>query len=228
MGGVQQAEELAHRSRGACFAGQPSARTRWRCALTVPRAAQILRGTGPGTPSEAAKAEVLRAQKARLRYRGAEDTPPAEAPVHTPRRPAPRPPPAAPEEICMDSGHTFGPNGCELCRRVREGALNGTLDLSAGPLPKQAFGCPSAATPRGLTRSPEPTTGGYSSPIRWGGQLRGSSELPVTHTGTGTYLEAVPPSPSPVKPPAFKEAADIRGGYVSPLRVPRFDHQSPR
>jgi hypothetical protein len=198
-----------------------------------PTALQVAEGrSGPPRVEEAAKAEVLRAQKARLngRVRSRAKTPEPE-PELPPPAPEPRTPRSKPV-LCVQGGvHTHGPDGCALCNSVREAALAGTLVIPQGSGGQSSPGSMlsnGAPTPAQLGYRTQPqmvdpqvpqlvdpsVALGYQSPLRRGDALLKGHSIP-------SLLSPVAAVNSSLAGRYSRSNLDGGGGpgYVSPLRA---------
>ncbi len=145
-----------------------------------------------GTPrvEDAAKAEILRAQKARLKGYTTAPTHVEEPPEPMPQDPTPEPVPPRrkPVLLCVQGGiHTHGPDGCALCNSVREAALNGTLVVqpsSESPGKRLSNGSPTPAQLGYHEVDPQVPqlvnplfAQSYQSPLRRGESLRSAQSI---------------------------------------------------
>ena len=181
-----------------------------------------------GTPrvEDAAKAEILRAQKARLRGRTVPQD--AEEPPE-PVLPPPEPKPAVPVRkpvLCVQGGaHTHGPDGCALCNSVREAALNGTLVVPENhPSPGKwlSDGSPTPAQlgykyldPKVPQLVHPSFAQAYQSPLRRGESLRSGRSTPSLRSPPAGRSGGLFGSPALV--PSSPDGGEAQG-YVSPLR----------
>ena len=195
-----------------------------------PSALQSTTGSS-GTPrvEDAAKAEILRAQKARLRGRtGSQDAEEPPEQVLTP--PPPEPKPAAPQRkpvLCVQGGvHTHGPDGCALCNSVREAALTGTLVLPEDrPSPGKwlSDGSPTPAQlgykyldPKVPQLVHPSFAQAYQSPLRRGESLRSGRSTPSLRSPAAGRTSGLFGSPA-VGHSSSPDGGEAQG-YVSPLR----------
>jgi hypothetical protein len=179
---------------------------------------------------DAAKTEILRAQKARLKAYTAAPKHVEEPPEPVLQDPSPEPAPSRRKPIlCVQGGvHTHGPDGCALCNSVREAALNGTLVVqpnSPSPGKWLSSGSPTPAQlgyhevdPQ-VPQLVDPSLAlAYQSPLRRGESLRSGHSIPSLLSPAAGASGGLFGSPDVRRSALRSDDGPDEDGYVSPLR----------